>query len=152
MKGEIEQLIYEEAEASELNQDAEPTADTKVSRPNRNKAKILSVRLTGDELKALQERAESAGVGPSTMARNLIVRGLDGPEGEDQLAQIAMGVERLREDVHGFFGSGKSAVMHTGVVVEKGSHRLLDGEVRSLREGVTYETEMVEIKERPAHR
>jgi len=70
---DLNKLIDEETEASELGRDAEPTAATKVSRPNRNKSKVFSVRLSESEMAALQEIADKVNLGASTMARSLIV-------------------------------------------------------------------------------
>jgi hypothetical protein len=70
---DLNELIEEETEASELGRDAEPTAATKVSRPNRNKSKVFSVRLSESEMAALQEIADKVNLGASTMARSLIV-------------------------------------------------------------------------------
>jgi hypothetical protein len=70
---ELDRILDEETEASELGRDAEPTAAAKVSRPNRNKSKVFSVRLSESEMAALQETADKANLAASTMARSLIV-------------------------------------------------------------------------------
>ncbi|GAB3886469.1 hypothetical protein [Terrabacter terrigena] len=41
-----------------------------------DRTKVLSVRLTSEEFDALSERATEVGVGPSTLARTLVRRGL----------------------------------------------------------------------------
>jgi hypothetical protein len=73
---DLNELIDEETEASELGRDAEPTAATKVSRPNRNKSKVFSVRLSESEYEALVDTAEYADLAPSTLARQFIVLAL----------------------------------------------------------------------------
>jgi hypothetical protein len=70
---ELDKIIDEETEASEFGRDAEPTAAIKVSRPNRNKSKVFSVRLSESEMAALQEAADKANLAASTLARSLIV-------------------------------------------------------------------------------
>ncbi len=76
MTSELDRILDEETEASELGRDAEPTAATKVSRPNRNKSKVFSVRLSESEMAALQDAADYADLPPSTLARQFIVLGL----------------------------------------------------------------------------
>jgi hypothetical protein len=87
---DLNELIDEETEASELGRDAEPTAATKVSRPNRNKSKVFSVRLSESEMAALQEIADKANLAASTLARSLIVSQLSAFKFETPAAVAAV--------------------------------------------------------------
>ena len=46
-----------------------------------DRAKVLSIRFTAEEFEALTARATEIGVGPSTLARTFVRRGLSGPVG-----------------------------------------------------------------------
>lgn len=74
---DLEKLLREEAEHAEQNKDAAPSGDAKIGRPGRDRAKILSVRLNAKEYEQLTAQAELAGVGPSTLARSMILRALN---------------------------------------------------------------------------
>ena len=87
---ELDKILDEETKASELGRDAEPTPATKVSRPNRNKSKVFSLRLSESELAALQEVADKANLAASTMARSLIVSQLPTLEFETRANLAAM--------------------------------------------------------------
>lgn len=78
---DLEKLLREEAEHAEENKDAVPSGETKISRPGRDRAKILSVRLNAKEYEQLTAQAELAGVGPSTLARSIILGALNSSEG-----------------------------------------------------------------------
>lgn len=75
-----QELLREEAERSEQNKDMTPSADAQVSRPGRDRAKVLSVRLNAEEYERLMAQAELAGVGPSTLARSIILGTLNAGE------------------------------------------------------------------------
>jgi predicted DNA-binding protein len=79
---DLSRLLREEAEHAEQNKDAIPGVDARVSRPGRDRAKVLSIRLNAEEHERLVARAEQSGVGPSTIARSLILGALN--EGNDQ--------------------------------------------------------------------
>jgi predicted transcriptional regulator len=70
---DIERIIEEETEASEANPDAPIAEDAKVTRPNRRRSTVYSIRLNPDEVAALQSIADAAGVPGSTLARSWIV-------------------------------------------------------------------------------
>jgi len=70
---DLEKLLREEAEHAEQNKDATPSSDAKIGRPGRDRAKVLSVRLNAKEYEQLTAQAELAGVGPSTLARSMIL-------------------------------------------------------------------------------
>lgn len=79
---DLNNLLREEAEYAEQNKDATPGVEAKVSRPGRDRAKVLSVRLNAEEYERLVAQAEQSGVGPSMIARSLILGALN--LGEDQ--------------------------------------------------------------------
>ena len=74
---DLEKLLRQEAQHSEQNKDAMPSGDAKIGRPGRDRAKVLSVRLNAKEYEQLAARAELAGVGPSTLARSMILNVLN---------------------------------------------------------------------------
>jgi hypothetical protein len=78
---DLEKLLREEAEHAEQNKDATPSSDAKIGRPGRDRAKVLSVRLNAKEYEQLTAQAELAGVGPSTLARSMILDFLNPGEG-----------------------------------------------------------------------
>ncbi len=91
---EIEKIIEEETDASESDRDAPIPDDAKISRPNRSRSTVYSIRLNPEEVAALQALAEIAGVPGSTLARSWIVErireeqtGLNDAEAELHAAQ-----------------------------------------------------------------
>ena len=74
---DLEKLLREEAEHAEQNKDATPSGDAKIGRPGRDRAKVLSVRLNAKEYEQLAAQAELVGVGPSTLARSMILKVLN---------------------------------------------------------------------------
>ena len=78
---DLEKLLREEAEHAEQNKDATPGGDAKIGRPGRDRAKVLSVRLNTKEYEQLAAQAELAGVGPSTLARSMILNVLNASAG-----------------------------------------------------------------------
>lgn len=89
----IEDLIAAEAAASEQNKDAELQPGTKITRGH-GRAKTLQIRLNYEEFTALARAAEERGIPVSTLARDLLLRELEGA-GEDPQAVIA----RMRSDL-----------------------------------------------------
>ena len=89
----IEELIAAEAEAAELNPDAAIRPGSKVTRGH-NRVKTLQVRLNDDEFATLTAVAERLGGPASTLARDLLLRGLASPS-ESPQAVIA----RMRADL-----------------------------------------------------
>jgi predicted transcriptional regulator len=69
----IEKILEEETEASEANRDAPIPEGASVTRPNRRRSTVYSIRLNPDEVSALQSLADAAGVPASTLARAWIV-------------------------------------------------------------------------------
>ena len=88
---DIEQLINEEAEASETNPDAPVPAGAKVSRPNRSRSTVYSIRLNPDEVVDLQALADAADLPASTLARSWIVERI-----REERAELSDAEEELR--------------------------------------------------------
>jgi hypothetical protein len=74
---DVRKLLRDEAEHAEQNKDATPTSDTTVTRPGRERTKVLSVRLNAEEYEQLAVHAEIAGVGPSTLAQSMTLQALN---------------------------------------------------------------------------
>ena len=98
---DVEKMLAEEAEHAEEHKDAEPDSDTKVSRPNRNRSNVFSVRLSDEEVRRLNEAAEQAGVAASTLARSMISRqlsaGLSPAIGQDLAEKLAPAIRQTQE-------------------------------------------------------
>lgn len=73
MNGELERQLRDEAEA---NRDAPLPGDTLGTRPNPGRSTVYSVRLTADEVAAVQDAADRAGLPASTLVRSWIVERL----------------------------------------------------------------------------
>ncbi|MDN5914011.1 MAG: hypothetical protein L0I76_02650 [Pseudonocardia sp.] len=73
---EVEKLLRDEAEHAETHQDAPAGTQTTVSRPGHARSTVYSVRLNPDEVTALQEYAENAGLPASTLVRSWIIERL----------------------------------------------------------------------------
>jgi hypothetical protein len=83
-------------EHAEQNKDATPSIEAKIGRPGRDRAKVLSVRLNAKEYEKLTAQAELAGVGPSTLARSMILDVLNPSEGRAPIDEWVTSVsERL---------------------------------------------------------
>jgi hypothetical protein len=52
----------------------------KAQKKKQNRASFLSVRLTGDELASLREKATRYGLGPSTYARQILIQAMESGE------------------------------------------------------------------------
>ncbi len=73
MNKDIEQLLAEEAEASDTNQDAPIPTSAILSRPNQEGSIVYSIRLYPDEVVALRALADATGVPASTLVRSWIL-------------------------------------------------------------------------------
>jgi hypothetical protein len=73
MSSKIKRLVLEEATASEEKQDAPLSSNASVSRPNRSRSAVYSIRLNPDEVASVQALADEAGLPPSTLVRSWIV-------------------------------------------------------------------------------
>lgn len=91
-------IVDIEAEASEASRDMEPPPGVKPTR--RARATVFSVRLTDDEYDALAAVAEERGIPVSTLARSLIVQGLDSTRPHTVHDEVVRALrETLRSDV-----------------------------------------------------
>ena len=88
MSEDIERLLAEEAEASDANQDAPITAGATISRPNKERSAVYSIRLYPDEVVALRAFADAAGVPSSTLVRSWILEHTEQGEVSDAEAEL----------------------------------------------------------------
>jgi predicted transcriptional regulator len=82
MSTDIERLLAEEAADSEANPDAPVAAGSTVTRPNRARSTVYSIRLNPEEVAAVQALAEAAGLPPSTLVRSWIIERMRVENGE----------------------------------------------------------------------
>lgn len=78
----IERLIREELDASESNPDAPQAPEVEVSRPNRVRSTVYSIRFNAEEVAAIQELAIAASLPASTLVRSWIVERIKSEQGE----------------------------------------------------------------------
>jgi len=52
-----------------------------VQQKQQKRSSYLALRLSGEELKQLRDAARQAGIGPTVLARNLILKGLEAERG-----------------------------------------------------------------------
>lgn len=90
MSNDVERQIAEEAAASEENPDAPVPSGAKVSRPNRARSTVYSIRLNPDEVAAVQALADDAGIPPSTLVRSWIVERVRIEQGEVSEAEAEL--------------------------------------------------------------
>lgn len=88
----ISDILREEAEHAEAHADAPTTAQTVVTRPG-GRAKVYSLRLSEDEVAALEDAAERAGVPASALARQWITERLVADDGTTDLRAMAHTLE-----------------------------------------------------------
>jgi hypothetical protein len=98
----LDQALAEadEIEAAERTTDpnAPLPAHVKVSQPGRARSKVLQVRLNPEEMVALEAIAEQRGLPVSTVAREQILRLLNGRAAEaDPLCGLIEAADRVRE-------------------------------------------------------
>lgn len=88
-------LIDQEAEHAEATRDDPYPPGVVAERRNRTRASVYSVRLSDDEIAAIQRLADSAGVPSSTMVRSWII---------SQLTRASVGRAQvdpaIRETIH----------------------------------------------------
>jgi len=97
---DVAALIREEAEYSELHGNDEPAGEVKVTRPGRDKAAMLSLRLNPEEDAAIRKIAEDLGIPVSALVRGLIVQRIARENGEgaaktQAFLEMLQGFERL---------------------------------------------------------
>ncbi|MFC7625503.1 hypothetical protein ACFQU4_34505 [Microlunatus sp. GCM10028923] len=97
-----EELVRSEGLAAEENPDAPLKAGTKVTRPGRARSAVYSIRLTPDEVQAVNAAADLAGVPASVLVRGWVRQGLATQRNDDPAAiaeQLAHDVARLRRSL-----------------------------------------------------
>ena len=82
MSTEIERLVDEEAAASEANPDAPISSASTLSRPNRARSTVYSIRLNPEEVAEVQALADAAGLPASTLVRSWIIERIRVEHGE----------------------------------------------------------------------
>ncbi len=88
---EIKKIIEAETEASEDNRDAPIPEGAKITRPNRSRSTVYSIRLNPDEVAALQAISDAAGIPGSTLARSWIVERI-----QEEKAEVSDAEAELR--------------------------------------------------------
>ena len=84
----LTELLRSEAENAEKNKDAPTRTETTVTRPG-GRAKVYSIRLSEDEVTAIEVAAERAGVPASALVRSWIIERLAADDGITDLHAIA---------------------------------------------------------------
>jgi hypothetical protein len=95
-------LVRQEALSAEQNPDAPVQPGTKITRPGRARSTVYSVRLAPDEVAAINQAADAAGVSASTLVRGWVLQGLAAQQDETPaaiVAQLAHDVDRLRRSL-----------------------------------------------------
>lgn len=89
-KREIEQLLAEEAAESEASRGTERPVSVPphVAVSRRSRTAPLTIRLSDTERARLEAHAAAHGVGPSTMARTMILAGLDGNRFDEIVSRL----------------------------------------------------------------
>lgn len=96
---DISRILQEESDAIESNPNA-PITNSKVTRKNASpsdKMRIYSIRLTGKDVEALEDKANQAGLPPSALARSWIVEKLAEDQEEINISNV---VHVLENAVH----------------------------------------------------
>lgn len=98
MRKGIDDVLAEEGEAAESHElPDELPAHVRVSRPNRAKASVVSVRYSGEELEQLQRAAEKLHLPMSTLIRVWTLDRLDA--GDQGVESITERLDRLEKAV-----------------------------------------------------
>jgi hypothetical protein len=95
MSTDIERLLAEEAADSEANPDAPVATGSTISRPNRARSTVYSVRLNPEEVAAVQALAEAAGLPASTLVRSWIIERMRAENGEVSDAETELRAAQL---------------------------------------------------------
>lgn len=94
---DLQRLIVDEADYSELHRDDPIPADAHATRPNRAKSTMFSLRLNPAELAAIQELAGERDVPASALVRGWIVQRIEAERNAP--TDTAAVIERLEADV-----------------------------------------------------
>ena len=82
MSTKLERLVAEEAAASDEYPDAPVPESFRLSRPNRARSTVYSIRLNPEEVADVQALAEAAGLPASTLVRSWIIERIQAEHGE----------------------------------------------------------------------
>jgi hypothetical protein len=82
MSTNVERLVAEGAEASDAKPDAPVLDSSTLSRPNRARSTVYSIRLNPEEVAEVQALAEAAGLPASTLVRSWIIERIRAEHGE----------------------------------------------------------------------
>src|ERR1700730_256392 len=82
MSTKVERLVAEEAAASDANPEAPVPDGATLSRPNRARSTVYSIRLNPEEVAEVQTLAEAAGPPASTLVRSWIIERIRAEHGE----------------------------------------------------------------------
>ena len=82
MSTNVERLVAEGAEASDANPDAPVLDSSTLSRPNRARSTVYSIRLNPEEVAEVQALAEAVGLPASTLVRSWIIERIRAEHGE----------------------------------------------------------------------
>lgn len=95
MSKDFEQLVAEEAAASEANPDAPIRTSAVLTRPNQARSTVYSIRLNPDEVAAVQSLADLAGLPASTLVRSWIIERVRTAQGELSYAEAELHAAQL---------------------------------------------------------
>jgi predicted DNA-binding protein len=99
-QSELERLIAEETEASELTRDEPPS--TQATRKRRTRSVVYSIRLTPEQTQEIKRLADRAGVPVAMLVRGWVLQGLAAEQEnsvERTVEAISRDVERLRRQL-----------------------------------------------------
>ncbi|MGI9192971.1 MAG: hypothetical protein ACR2FO_00435 [Actinomycetota bacterium] len=91
----VEKLIAREGEASEANRDAPIPKGARVTRPNRGRSTVYSIRLNPEEIAEVQALADSAQLPASTLVRSWIIERVRFERGEISDAEAELCAAQL---------------------------------------------------------
>ena len=90
MSTKVERLVAEETAASDENPDAPVPDGATLSRPNRARSTVYSIRLNPEEVAEVQALAEAAGLPASTLVRSWIIDHIRAERGEESDAETEL--------------------------------------------------------------
>jgi hypothetical protein len=90
MSTKVERLVAEEAAASDANPEAPVPDGATLSRPNRARFTVYSIRLNTEEVAEVQALAEVAGLPASTLVRSWIIERIRSEHGEESDAETEL--------------------------------------------------------------
>lgn len=99
-QSELERLIAEETEASELTRNEPPSE--RATRKRRTRSVVYSIRLTPEQTDQIKQLADKAGVPVAILVRGWVLQGLAAEQEnsvEGTVEAISRDVERLRRQL-----------------------------------------------------